>query len=72
MSAHDGHVAQHRRRIQSGGGYMLKPRTCEGCGKQICCYYGQKSVDDPRARAGVWLLHPECKPTESTASKGEK
>jgi hypothetical protein len=69
VTPHEEHVRKHHRSLIRMGPEALKPRTCEGCGKPICCMYGQKAVTETSAPSGVWLLHPECAAPRNTETR---
>lgn len=59
---HDEHLRKYRRRRALRHREMLKPRRCDACKQPICCFFGQRSVEDLLAPGGVWILHPSCSP----------
>lgn len=62
MTEHDQHLRKYRRRRALRHREMLKPRRCDACKQPICCFFGQRHVEDLLAPGGVWILHPACSP----------
>lgn len=62
INAHEEHVRKYRHQRAMRHPDMLKPRRCDACKKRICCFFGQRTVEDLLAPGGVWILHPTCDP----------